>query len=415
VDDGFGEANVVVPLVDQISLGVLTQWVGREDVESAVAEHGRQAKRRDGTLPPHVVTYFVVAAALNRDDDYVGVMRKLAAPLQRWGSWDPKWRLPTSGGVTQARQRLGCEPVRTLFERIAAPVGTLLTPGVWCAGLRMVSIDGMVFDLPDDKANAEHFGKPSGGVYPQARVVTLAECGTHVSLGAVIGPVSGKGTGERSATLQLLPLLEPGMLVLCDQGFYSFQLWCQAADTGAQLLWRVGDIMELPVVERLGDGSYTTLLFAPAVSAKARQVLLTRARAGDDLAADTHRVRVARVVEYEVTDRGSGELICLLTTIANPRTAPAAMLADAYHQRWEHEHANRQIKQQLRGPGKILRSHGPDLVRQEIYGFLIAHYAVCALIAKAATETGIDPDRLKFANTVRIVRDRLAEPDAFSP
>lgn len=390
--------------------------MSRDAVEVAIAEHGRQPKRRGGTLPPHVMMYYVVAMALHADRDYEGVMRKLTDPLRRFaGSWDPNWVLPTSGGITQARARLGFEPVKTLFERIAIPVAGLLTPDAFCAHQRLVSLDGMVFDLPDTTENTTEFGKPTGGVFPQARVVTLTECGSHVSLGAHIGPVVGKGTGERSAAKELLWLLEPDMMLICDQGFYSFELWRQGSDTGATLLWRLGDIMDLPIVERRHDGSYMTLLFAPGTSKPQRTALLSRARAGDDLGGEQDRVRWARVIEYEVPDRGSGDLICLLTTILEPTRAPAGLLAHTYHERWQHEGANKEIKNQLRGPGKILRSKTPDLVRQEIYGYLIAHYAVCAMICQAATETSIDPDRVKFTNTVRIIADRIAEPDAFSP
>jgi Insertion element 4 transposase N-terminal len=402
-----------VSLIDQLSLGVLTTWVSRDAVEVAIGEHGKQPRRRGGTLPAHVMMYFVVAMALFADLDYEAVLRKLVGPLRLWRSWDPSWTLPTSGGITQARQRLGFEPVKTLFERIAVPVASRLTLDAFCARRRLVSLDGMVFDLPDTEENTEEFGKPSGGVYPQARVVTLVECGSHVSLGARIGPVVGKGTGERSAAVGLIGLLEPGMMLICDQGFYSFALWCQAADTGADLLWRLGDIMDLPIVERLGDGSFVTLLFAPGVTSVARRALLVRAKAGEKL--DPTRVRFARVVEYNIADRGSGDLICLLTTIVDPREAASLVLAGCYHQRWEHEGANREVKTQLRGPGKILRSKTPDMVRQEIYGYLIAHYAVSAMICRAATETGIDPDRVKFTQTVRLARDTIAGPDGFFP
>lgn len=271
----------------------------------------------------------------------------------------------------------------------------------------------MVFDLPDTEENTAEFGKPSGGVFPQARVVTLTECGSHVSLGAHIGPVVGKGTGERSAAKELVRLLTPDMMLICDQGFYSFELWCQAAGTGADLLWRLGDIMDLPIVKRCGDGSYATLLFAPGTSAKTRATLLMHAKA--DREPDPDRARLARVVEYDIPDRGDGDLICLLTTILDPYEAAAGILAQAYQERWEHEGANKEIKTQLRGPGKILRSKAPDMVHQEIYGYLIAHYALCALICRAATETGIDPDRVKFTQTVRLIRDTIAAPDGFSP
>jgi hypothetical protein len=405
-----------VPLTDQISLGVLASFVPRDAVDAALTEHGVRAKRSGGTLPPHVMMYYVAALAIHADQDYEGVMRKLTEPLRSLpGSWDPDWQEPTSGGITQARQRLGWKPVRSCFEAIAEPVASLLTPAAFCANRRMTSIDGWVIDLPDTADNVTEFGKPTGGAFPQARVVTLTECGSHVSLDARITGVVGKGTGERSMAAELLDRLEPGWLLLCDQGFYSFDLWCQARAKGADLLWRLGDIMDLPVIEPLGDGSYLTLLFKPHTSKNVRATLLERARAGDDLAEEHHRVRIARVVEYDIPDRGSGELICLLTTILEPADAPAALLAESYHQRWEHETANKQIKQQLRGPGRILRSKSPDMVRQEIYGYLIAHYAISALICRAAEETGIDPDRVKFTRTVRIVRDRLADPDAFSP
>lgn len=400
-------------LVDQISLGVLTNSVSRDAVETAIGLHGKQPKRRGGTLPAHVMMYFVVAMALFANADYEGVMRKLVGPLRLWKSWDPSWRLPTSGGITQARQKLGFEAVKTLFERIAVPVASRLTLNAFCARRRLVSMDGMVFDLPDTTENTDEFGKPSGGVFPQARVVTLTECGSHVSLGAHIGPVVGKGTGERSAAKELVGLLQPGMMLLCDQGFYGFELWCAAADTGADLLWRLGDIMDLPIVKRCGDGSYVALLFAPGTPTKTRATLLAQAQAGHEL--DPDRARLARVIEYDIPDRGKGDLICLLTTITDPYEAAAGILAQAYQERWEHEGANKEIKAQLRGPGKILRSKTPDMVYQEIYGYLIAHYAISAQICTAATETGIDPDRVKFTRTVRLIRDTIAVPDGFSP
>ena len=405
-------------MVDQISLGALTLSLPRDVVDASIAEHGRRALRRGGTLPPHVVMYFVVAMALFADADYEAVMRALAAPLQRWGGWDPNWRMPTASGIAQARQRLGVEPVAAAFEAIAVPVATRQTPGAFCAGRRLVSIDGMVFDLPATEANDAEFGRPSGGAFPQARVVTLTESASHATLGVHIGAVTGKGSGERSAARALFPLLKPDMLLICDRGFYGFDLWCQACATGADLLWRLGDIMDLPVITRCGDGSYLTLLFAPGVRPQARAALIAAAKAGDDLANEAERVRWARVVEYEVNDRGDDsdkELICLLTTIADSNQAPGGLLAEAYHNRWDHETANREIKTQLRGPGAILRSKSPEMVRQEIYGYLIAHYAISALICTAATETRIDPHRVKFTRTVRLLRERIAEPECFSP
>jgi hypothetical protein len=322
-------------LTDHLALGLLTGSVPRDVVDSAIAAHGKGAKRSGGALPPHVMVYFTMAMALFADDDYEGVLAHLSETLKRWGSWKESWAAPTSGGITQARARLGSGPVKTVFETVAQPVADLLTRGAWCAGLRLVSIDGMVFDLPDTPANAEAFGYPSGGVFPQARVVTLAESGSHASLGAHIGAVAGKGTGERTAARELFALLGPDMLFTADRGFYSFELWRRAAGTGAHLLWRIGDTLDLPTVADLGDGSYTSVVFAPKTPTAARDRIVARARAGH--AIDDERARLVRVIEYEITDRGAPgerELVCLLTTITDPRRAPAGQLAEAYHARW---------------------------------------------------------------------------------
>jgi hypothetical protein len=156
------------------------------------------------------------------------------------------------------------------------------------------------------------------------------------------------------------------------------------------------------------------VLIDPAVQGRSREHLITAAKAGAEL--DPVRARYARAVEYTVPDRdGESELICVLTTILDISTAPAQALAEAYHERWQHEGANDQIKTHLRGPGRVLRSKSPDMVRQEIYGYLLTHYAVAALICRAATEADIDPDRIKFKRTVRILRRRATDPAAFSP
>ena len=158
------------------------------------------------------------------------------------------------------------------------------------------------------------------------------------------------------------------------------------------------------------------MLVNPKIRGKARQQMVEAARAGQDL--DPEKAVLVRVVEYEVPDRkgdGKGELIALITTITDPAQAPAQALAQAYHERWEHETGNNQLKTYLRGPGRVLRSKSADMVRQEIYGYLLTHHAISALVCQAATEADIDPDRIKFLRTVRIVRRRLADPAAFPP
>src|SRR6266566_204702 len=368
-------------LSDWISLGVLASWVPRDAVDEAVEATGKGAKRKGGKLPPHVMVYFAMALALFAGEDYEETWVRLSETLADWGCWDPSQGTVTTGGLTQARQRLGHEPVREVFAQVARPVAT------------------------DDAPAA----------FPKARAVTIGECASHAAVLAAIGPCVSKGSGEQSLARQLYPHLREDWLLIADRNFYNWQDWCTAADTGAALLWRVKSDLTLPPLEFYPDGSYRSVLVNPKVRGKARAALLEAARAGGNL--DPRNARYVRVIEYEVPDRegdGKDEVIALITTILDFPDAPAAVLAHAYHERWEHETGNQQLKTYLRGPGKILRSESPDMVKQEIWGYLLTHYAISALICAAATNAGIDPDRVKFKRTVRIIRRRAAGP-AFPP
>jgi hypothetical protein len=283
-----------------------------------------------------------------------------------------------------------------------------------------MAIDGFLWDAPDTPENVEEFGRSGSGgrasAFPQVRVVTLSECGSHAVVGARLGACGGKGSGEQSLAKGLYQQLAEDMLLIADRNFYNFADWCLAADTGAALLWRVKANLTLVPLRSYADGSYLSVVVNPKVQGAARGRLLEAVRAGE--AIDEELARIMRVVEYEVPDRegdGKKELICLVTTILDPGEASAGQLAASYQQRWEHETGNDQLKTHLRGPGRVLRSKKPDLVRQEIYGYLLTHYAISSLICEAATAADIDPDRVKFARTVRIVRRRVADSAAFPP
>jgi hypothetical protein len=408
-------------LTDWVSLGVLASSVPRDAVDDAVAVTGKQARRRDGKLPPHVVVYLVMALALFADDDYEEAAARLTGTLASWGCWDQAWEIPTSGGITQARQRLGYEPLKALFSQVAVPVADLLTRGAFLGRWRLMSIDGVEWDVPDTAQNAAVFGYPGAGdrgrpAFPKARVVTVSECASHAVVDAGIGGVAGKGAGEQSLARPLYRRLDEDWLLIADRNFYNWADWCTAADSGAALLWRVKADLVLPVLELLPDGSYSSVLVSPKISGKARQALMAAARAGEDL--DQDKARYVRVIEYQVPGRdgdGTDEVIALVTTITQMTAAPGPLLAQAYHERWEHETGNAQLKTHLRGPGRVLRSKSPDMARQEIYGYLLTHYAISALICRAATEADIDPDRVKFKQTVRIIRRQATGPAAFPP
>jgi hypothetical protein len=402
-------------LTDWVSLGVLASRVSRDAVDEAVAGTGRGARRAGGKLPPHVVVYFVMALALFPDDDYEEAAVRLTETLRGWGCWEEGWEPPAKGAVTQARKRLGPEPMAELFSQVAVPAADLDTAGAFAGPWRLMSLDGMEWDVPDSAANRAAFGSRAGSAgpaaFPKIRVVTVSECASHAAVLAVMaGSAAGKGSGEQSLARQLYPQLDQDWLVIADRNFYIFKDWCTAADTGAALLWRVKVNTRLPVLDALPDGSFASVLIDPKITGPAREAITAAAQRGQDL--DEDQARYVRVIEYDVPDR-DGELVILVTTITDFRAAPAGVLAQAYHQRWEHETGNAQLKTYLRGPGRVLRSGSPDLIKQEIWGYLLAHYALSALICEAATAAGIDPDRVKFKRTLRIAR-RAVGP-AFPP
>ncbi|WP_406471894.1 hypothetical protein OH738_39065 [Streptomyces hirsutus] len=217
-----------------------------------------------------------------------------------------------------------------------------------------------------------------------------------------------EGDGRLTAAL-----VSSDWLLLADRGFYSFATFSAAAQTGAALCWRPPTQLLLPILKVLSDGTYLSALIDPAIRGRQREELLEETRSGAK--PDPAAAHVVRVVEYDVPDRDGKELICLITSITDPDAATAAELAGAYHQRWEEETANGQLKSILRGPGKVLRSKSPDLVHQEIWAYLLVHYAINSLTCQAATGAGIDPDRISFLRTLNVVRRTATGTAAFPP
>jgi hypothetical protein len=403
-------------LQEFMPFGVLASELPGEAVDEVVAAHGKQPKRRDSKLPARVMVYFALALGLWSGDDYEQVMAQLTDRLGGLGGWDAGWEAPTSGWITKARQRLGPEVLADLYERLAEPVAEILTPGAWAGMWRLAAVDGTVVDLPDTPANDAYFGRPGDaaapGPFPQARIVALAEIGTRATFGAAIGPIRGDGTGERALARTLYPRLEEDMLLLADRGFYSFEQWCAAAGH-CELLWRLKDGIDLPVVGVLADGSFTSLVFAPGTRAAQRTRLLEAARAGQEI--DPDRARLVRVIEYDIAEAADSELFCLITTLLDPRTASAPLLASAYASRWEEETAIGEIKANLLPPAKVLRSKSPEMVHQELHATLLLHWALSAVRTRAATHAQVDPDRIQFTRMLKTIRRRVRDTAAFPP
>ena len=389
-------------LSDHISVGVLTRVFPPELVDRVVAEADR-TEARHRLLPARVVVYYVLGLALFSQASYEEVMRELTEGLSWASGWAQSWHVPTKAALFKARARLGSEPLRALFGEVAKPLATEQTRGAWYRGWQLMSVDGTCIDVADTPANEAEFGRPGtgrgegAGAFPQVRLVGLAECGTHALTAVAMGACS---SGETTLARDLLGSLGRGMLVLADRNFYSFELWNEAAATGAQLLWRTKAGHVLPVRERLGDGSYLSRL-RRFVNYHMRETEVT-----------------VRVIDYAIADPGRPQAeprYRLITTILDPGAAPAAELAALYPQRWEFETTLDELKTHQRGPRVVLRSKMPDGVTQEIYGYLCVHYAIRWLMHAVALEGGHDPDRLSFTRTLRAARRTAGSHPGFSP
>jgi hypothetical protein len=393
---------------------VLSARFDRDLLEEVLNRTGRREKR-SRRLPAHVMIRYVIAMGLFFTESYDEVMRRLVGNLRKLGSWVDDWQVPTASAISQARQRLGVEPVRALFDRAAVPLASAGTKGAWLARRRLMAIDATSFDVADTEANIERFGRmgsgPKASAYPKLHVAALAECGSHAIVGAVLG---GCRTGERTLAGDLATSVGPDMLVLADAGLYSYRLFNSFAATGADLAWRIGASVSVGHLDWLPDGSYLALIYAPGLSGPRRARLVEQARAGQQLPTDI--ARVVRVVDYTVPDRNpDGELITIITTVVDPHDLPALDLAGAYHQRWEEESALDELKTDLRGRGEVLRSKTPALVEQQMWGLLLAHYAIRALLLDAADPAGYDPDRMSFIKGVRVIRRQVTDQAAITP
>ena len=387
-----------VRISDHISLGVIARAFPPDRVRQVLAETGK-ASERERDLPAQVMVYYAIAMALYMGSSTREVLRCLLEGL-RWLWGADAVKVAGKSGISQARSRLGEMPLRRLYEQVVQPVATRATKGAWYRTWRLVSLDGSSLDVADTAENGEAFGYPGASrgesAFPQLRFVALVENGTHVLFGAKLG---GTADGEMTLAHDVVPALRPGMLCLADRYFFGYALWRKAAATGADLLWRVKCNLRLPRVTVLGDGSYLSVIYP---SEKDRRH-------------STNGVRV-RVVEYRLEGVADAEpLYRLVTTILDPAQAPATDLAVLYHERWEIEGALAELKTHLRGARVVLRSKTPDLVRQEFWGLLLAHFAVRGLMHEAALRADEDPDRLSFLHAVRVVRRKLPLLAAFPP
>lgn len=395
-------------LTDVIGLGVLTRLIDRDTVDEVIAHAGRR-EARVRLLPARVVVYLVLALCLFTADGYDEVIRKLTNGLRGLRIWREEWKVPSASAISQARTRLGHQVMADLFDRVCVPIAGRATVGAWYQQWRVMAIDGTVIDVQDTDDNAAQFGRPGAagahpGAFPQVRIVTLVECGTHANVAAEF---DGIGTSERTLTSRLSYAFTPDMIVLADRGFYSYDLFKTAAENGAALLWRISDTLDLPVLQKYPDGSFRSELLPARM-----KTAIKAGRTPKDV--DSHRIPI-RVIEYMVEGRGPTQTIRLITTLLDYMQAQAESLAALYQQRWEQELVFDEIKTHQMSPTRLLRSRTPDLVKQEIWALLITHYATQVFITEAADELGYDPDRYSFTKVINIIRSQVLNQAAFSP
>jgi len=284
-----------------IGAGVLGRWITPSLADEVTTGEPREQRFR--ALPARLGVYFVLGLCLEAGKPYRAVLKDLTAGLSGVLA-AAGWQVPASTALTGLRRRLGEKPFELLFARLRGPLSPGRSSWSHVCGLLAVAWDGTTITVPASGENVAAFGRPGGvkeGHYPQIRLVTLIACGTRGVLGAVMGPLCGKGTGEQSLARTLYPRLEPDWLLMADRNFYNWQDWCTASDTGAALLWRVKSDLILDPLEFFPDGSYRSVVVNPKVKGGARQKIVDAARAGEDL--DPEKARYVRVVEYEVPDR----------------------------------------------------------------------------------------------------------------
>ena len=388
-----------VDVAHLISAAVLASVCPRALIDEVLAQTGK-ASQRERLLPAPAVVYYVMALALWREAPLEEVLRVVCEGLQWLSGGQPGAVQASKSAISQARTRLGPEVMRQLADRVLRPLARPDAPGAWYRGWRLMAVDGSCMDVADEAVNAEHFGYPGASrgqsAFPQTRVLGLVECGTHAVVAASIAPY---GHSEVAMAAELLPAKLTGdMLVMADRNFYGFKLWQKACASGAKLLWRVKSNLGLPVEQELADGSYLSTVYDSEDRAR---------RSGQQV----------RAIDYTLKDSATPvhSSYRLVTNILDPEAAPALELAALYHERWEIESVFDEFKTHMRGASTVLRSKTPELVEQELWGLLLAHFAVRQLMEQAAWQQGLDPDRLSFTNALRVIKRKMPQAAAIPP
>lgn len=383
-----------------LTVEALERAVPLDTIKSVLQQQGVQAQR-ERKLNMVVTVWVAIVMNLYAHLSIGQVIRKLARGL-RFVWPDPSYRPPKAHAFTYRRYQLGARPLAALFRQLCRPMATPHTAGAFRFGLRLMAIDGTVEDLPDTPENVAVFGRHHSdrgqAAFPQVQSVYLAECGTHAIVDAGFWPCH---TSERLGGFRVLRSVTDNMLVMWDRGFHDFDMFLAVRQRGAHALGRLPAHVKPKYVERLADDSMLAYLYPSDPQRRKR---------GEHL--------IVRLIEYTLTDPtlpGYGEVHRLVTTLLDPSVASALALVGTYHERWEIEILIDETDTHQRLSDRPLRSRKPVGVIQELYGLLIAHYAVRLLMHEAAVQHQIDPDRLSFVHALEVIRDAMAEFQMVTP
>lgn len=395
------QLSLISPKISpEVILQAIALAIPSETIETAI-ESTHSQRQRNRMLPTHLVVALIIAMSLWSKDSIEDVLQNLVHGLSaQWVRLNQHWKKPSKSSISEARHRVGPQVMSQLFHLVARPLGTEQTPGAYLKGLRLMAVDGTTFDLPDTNANARVFGYPgtragTKASFPKARLVLLVEAGTHLITDALLSPYR---IGERRKALKLLRSVGPGILLMWDRGLHSFKMVKVTLDRGSHFLGRVPKNVKFEVVQSLEDGSFVSWI---APDRKSRNK-------------GAQRIAI-RVIEYTIEEKGVEQTYRLITNLMDIGAFPALLLAQEYHQRWEVENTLDEFKTHLNGRKVPIRSKYPRGVVQEIYGWLLGHWAVRALMFQAAQEEGISPLRLGFTGTLRVVRRAVSQFQQSTP
>jgi len=384
----------------ELNLAFMERIVPQATIAGVLVGEGLQTER-ERKLNLWVTVLLIIMINIYTTDAIGAVLEKIAQGL-RYIWPDPEYQVANASAISYRRYQVGARPLVALFHQVCQPLASPDTPGAFLFGLRLMALDGTTEDVPDTPANAVVFGRHQSdrgpSAFPQVKGVYLVECGTHAIVDAGFWPYH---TSERVGGFRLLRSVKPGMLLMWDRGLHDYDMFVQTRQRGGHVLSRLPAHVKPQVVQSLADGSYLAYLQPSDYQ---------RRKAGEKL--------LVRVIKYTLTDPnlpGYDETHRLVTTLLDPETYPVLDLICTYHHRWEVEITIDELDTHQRLLPGPLRSLKPVGVIQELYGLLIAHYIIRALMYEAAHHLQLEPNRLSFIGAVRVLQQAVPEFQMTTP